>query len=331
MNLEDLFEEKGTKAEAGYQPNPKNGQKCINCTMWRDPNKCSAVAGNISPDGWCKWYAGGAYGKRGKQVDEISVSGSVSPKDVNFDADSKNLSYIKSLNKTPYTVGGFPVYYKGHNGEHTFNIIDDHEEPRILGDMTLSPYANGYYESSVRFSKELRGRGLAADLYVLAITKYKIKIISDNQQTPGSKNLWYQLVTKYPNIHTYIVDEYEETIRPATAENFQEVYMGDDPDLRLLASPVKIRTKVSEDGRIVKGVNTTVDVGPEEIKKQSAKFGNTVTKDGFPPYLKTNGKVSEPKYTLKEWAAIQGGHTLEEDKPKLFSWFLKDTGENNEI
>ena len=61
---------KGTKAEAGYQPNPKNGQKCINCTMWRDPNKCSAVAGNIDPDGWCDWYAGGAYGKRGKRVNE---------------------------------------------------------------------------------------------------------------------------------------------------------------------------------------------------------------------------------------------------------------------
>ena len=70
MRLHDLFEEKGSKAEAGYQPNPKNGQKCINCTMWRDPNKCSAVAGNIDPNGWCDWYAGGAYGKRGKRVDE---------------------------------------------------------------------------------------------------------------------------------------------------------------------------------------------------------------------------------------------------------------------
>lgn len=327
MNLEDLFEEKGSKAEAGYQPNPNAGQKCINCTMWRDPNKCSAVAGNINPNGWCKWYAGGAYGKRGKKVDEISVSGSVSPKDVNFDSDSKDSNYIKSLNKTPYTVGGFPVYYKNHNGEHTFNIIDDSAEHKILGDMTLSPYANGYYESSVRFANALRGKGLAAELYVLAITKYKIKIISDSQQTPGSKNLWYQLVTKYPSIFTYIVDEYEETIRPVTGDNFQEAYMGDDPDLRLLASPVKIRTRMSEDGRIVRGVNTTVDVGPNEIKIQSAKFANKVDKDGFPPFLKSNGKTEEPKYTLREWAAIQGGHTLEEEKPKLFSWFLNDDGD----
>ncbi len=43
--------------------------------------------------------------------------------------------------------------------------------------------------------------------------------------------------------------------------------------------------QIYEDGRIVKGVNTTVDVGPDEIKKQAAKFGNSVDKDGRPPTL----------------------------------------------
>ena len=35
-------------------------------------------------------------------------------------------------------------------------------------------------------------------------------------------------------------------------------------------------------GRVVPGVNTSVDVGPNEIKKQAAKFGNAVDKDGVP-------------------------------------------------
>jgi len=35
-------------------------------------------------------------------------------------------------------------------------------------------------------------------------------------------------------------------------------------------------------GKIVPGVNTTIDVGPDEIKKQAAKFGNKVSKDGLP-------------------------------------------------
>lgn len=35
-------------------------------------------------------------------------------------------------------------------------------------------------------------------------------------------------------------------------------------------------------GKIVPGVNTSIDVGPDEIKKQAAKFGNAVNKDGVP-------------------------------------------------
>jgi len=38
-------------------------------------------------------------------------------------------------------------------------------------------------------------------------------------------------------------------------------------------------------GRVVKGINTTPDVGVDAIKKQSAKFGFKVTKDGVPPIL----------------------------------------------
>jgi hypothetical protein len=331
MNIDDLFEEKGTKAQAGYQPDPKNGQKCINCTMWRDPNKCSAVAGSINPNGWCKWYAGGAYGKRGKKIDEIRMTSGI-PQDIDFTKDSQNSSYLKTFEKTPYTVGGFPVYYRFASQEHTFHIMDESSEGlKILADMTLSPYDNGYYESTVRFSKELRGRGFASQLYALAITKYKIKIISDNQQTPGSKKLWHELVTGHPSIFTYIVDEYEETIRPATAENFDEAYLGDDEYIRLLASPSRIRTSLGEDGRIVRGVNTTVDVGPNEISKQSKKFGNKVNKDGFPPTLNSNGIVEE-RYTLREWAAIQGGHSLE-DAPtkKLFDWLNTNKDNLDEV
>lgn len=37
-----------------------------------------------------------------------------------------------------------------------------------------------------------------------------------------------------------------------------------------------------EHGRVVKGVNTTVDVDVDEITKQAAKFGNNVDADGNP-------------------------------------------------
>ena len=58
--------------------------------------------------------------------------------------------------------------------------------------------------------------------------------------------------------------------------------------------------KVSEDGRIVKGINTTADVGTDEIKKQAAKFGNSVDKDGRPPTLskKVKGKSTNVLFNL---------------------------------
>lgn len=38
--------------------------------------------------------------------------------------------------------------------------------------------------------------------------------------------------------------------------------------------------------------NQTADVGPNEIKTQAAKFGNTVDKDGRPPQIKKKVKGS---------------------------------------
>ena len=63
---------------------------------------------------------------------------------------------------------------------------------------------------------------------------------------------------------------------------------------------MKIYEILNEDGRIVKGVNTTVDVGPNEIKTQAAKFGNTVDKDGVPPTLskKVKGKSTNVLFNL---------------------------------
>lgn len=59
-------------------------------------------------------------------------------------------------------------------------------------------------------------------------------------------------------------------------------------------------SELSEWGRIVKDINTTVDVGPNEIKTQAAKFGNIVDKDGFPPTLSktVNSKSTNILYNL---------------------------------
>ena len=45
------------KAIAKYQDTPKNGQKCSDCNFFRPPNACQLVEGDISPNGWCSFFA----------------------------------------------------------------------------------------------------------------------------------------------------------------------------------------------------------------------------------------------------------------------------------
>ena len=58
--------------------------------------------------------------------------------------------------------------------------------------------------------------------------------------------------------------------------------------------------KIEEDGRIVKGVNTTADVDVNSISKEAGKFGNKVDKDGRPPTLskKVKGSSTNVLYNL---------------------------------
>ena len=67
--------------------------------------------------------------------------------------------------------------------------------------------------------------------------------------------------------------------------------------------------QLTEDGRIVKGVNTTVDVGPNEIPKQAKKWGFKVDKDGRPPTLskKVKGKSTNVLYNLGSLISTQNG------------------------
>ena len=59
---------------------------------------------------------------------------------------------------------------------------------------------------------------------------------------------------------------------------------------------MRISELLTEDGKIVKGVNTTVDVGTDEIVKQAIKFGNKVNVTGVPK----NDMWGSPKKMKKD-------------------------------
>jgi hypothetical protein len=45
---------KMAQAGVAYQTSPKGASKCGNCKLFEPPNACKSVAGEISPNGWCK-------------------------------------------------------------------------------------------------------------------------------------------------------------------------------------------------------------------------------------------------------------------------------------
>jgi len=47
---------KETQVEAQYQLRPRGSQRCGGCSMFRTPNSCTKVLGEISPHGWCKFF-----------------------------------------------------------------------------------------------------------------------------------------------------------------------------------------------------------------------------------------------------------------------------------
>ncbi|MGB8338153.1 MAG: high-potential iron-sulfur protein [Burkholderiales bacterium] len=49
---------KAAKAAFQYQDKPKDGKKCVNCSLYIPGAKgqCKVVEGDISPEGWCIAY-----------------------------------------------------------------------------------------------------------------------------------------------------------------------------------------------------------------------------------------------------------------------------------
>src|SRR6056300_585009 len=87
-----------------------------------------------------------------------------------------------------------------------------------------------------------------------------------------------------------------------------------------------------EDGRIVKGVNTTADVGVGQIPIQAAKFGNKVDKDGRPPTLskRIKGKSTNVLFNL----GLAEGYKLQLERDKeMLVLHIKDTatGKRTEV
>jgi hypothetical protein len=51
-----MAQQKMSQTDAAYQERPKNGLTCAACALFRLPRSCEVVQGDISPNGWCKFF-----------------------------------------------------------------------------------------------------------------------------------------------------------------------------------------------------------------------------------------------------------------------------------
>ena len=87
-----------------------------------------------------------------------------------------------------------------------------------------------------------------------------------------------------------------------------------------------------EDGRIVQGVNTTVDVGLNQTSIEAAKFGNKVDKDGRPPSL--SKKVKGSKTNVLFNLGLTEGYKLQLERDRkmlVLNITNTDTGNRTEV
>lgn len=73
-------------------------------------------------------------------------------------------------------------------------LLGDKDSDEILGWLRLmqSTLKSGYI-TAVGFKRKIQGRGLGYDLYKFAIIKLNLMLVSDLQQSPGSKSVWKKL------------------------------------------------------------------------------------------------------------------------------------------
>ncbi len=136
-------------------------------------------------------------------------------------------------------------------------------------------------------SSPLRGDHENSKVQKIKWIKRELAIQPDDIIVVGRKDSYAVQADGTPNI---LIDDRGRNIAGWQSRGGYGIkYQADEDALSKVADGIKDfkeKSNLTEwGGRVVKGINTTPDVGVDAIKKQSAKFGFKVTKDGVPPIM----------------------------------------------
>lgn len=116
--------------------------------------------------------------------------------------------------------------------------------------------------------------------------KIPIIVLYNHIDSSGISEPHWSIAIAYDKDGIIIYDTYENTKTKYSWNEWNNFWVGsiEDKNYKNFAIIINERRPINEEGRIVKGVNTTNDVNVNSISIENKKFGNKVNKDGYPIY-----------------------------------------------
>ena len=255
---------------------------------------------------------------------EFSKEGVLKQLEKNLAAGGSNSKPIIASSDN-YIIDGHHRWLAAKNIRGVLNVYRANVKGRVLLDLTLKfpkVYFKDIYNEGYKLQLE-RDR----EMLVLNITDTATGKRTEVRGKSGYETGNYDPTDK---LHK-LLDKVGKSANISDLMNGEVVGINPNhPDAKHAKAATDIafnENLVNEDGRVVKGVNTTPDVGINQTKIEAKKLGNKVDKDGKPPLLhKKAYKNTTPNtsynlglsetYTPLEIAIIEGGHCLEDAKPQ---------------
>ena len=241
---------------------------------------------------------------------------------------SRNIPYAKqALMQDDTKVGELNGYDLRSAELHGVYFLGASKGDELVSFLMINPNIYKYPSIDLSWTDEgARGQGIMKGLI-----KYWVAnngpLISDYEQSGSAEAMWKSLIKNPMGLKIKVYNNDTGEISDLNDPNnpwSQDPWDDDTGDLHMMAEKkskkkqksILVPLIIEACGKIVQGVNTTVDVGLDEITKQAAKFGNKVSRNGYPPLIREGEELNE---------LVHSGHQ-EEHGPvsKIVSQFEDD-------
>ena len=209
---------------------------------------------------------------------------------------NKSIDELIQNGKTEGKVSGyFLIVAKSdkYDVEH-YGLYDGNEFKAV---MDIHPGTKPYPSIALTWTEpSARGNGLMKSLFKYIVDRTG-GLMSDTKQSTQAQGMWKSMIKNPPAgcvVKVWNPEENKSSIIGNPSYPWSE-----NPWNQSNISLLLTNSTNESCGRIVKDVNTTVDVGMDEITKQAAKFGNKVSRDGYPPII-GESELSELKLSGHE-------------------------------